>query len=185
MPAEGSSWAWFSGLTWETKPFPKEWVSGVKRGNDTLEASGTNRRIAQGVSFHVSEKEKFELIAQISLDLNEVKDIDLLLDRILTNARKFFNADAGSIYLTAGEELKFSYTQNNTLQKRLKRGRKLSSTPSRFPSTTSPSPGLWPRISHPSTSLMCMRCLLSCPTSLILTLTRGPGTEPDPCSPCP
>jgi len=73
----------------------------------------------------LSEKEKFELITQISLDLNEVKDIDLLLDRILTNAQKFFNADAGSIYLTAGDELKFSYTQNNTLQKRLKRGRKL------------------------------------------------------------
>lgn len=73
----------------------------------------------------LSEKEKFELITQISLALNEVKDIDLLLDRILTNARKFFNADAGSIYLTAGDELKFSYTQNNTLQKRLKQGRKL------------------------------------------------------------
>jgi response regulator RpfG family c-di-GMP phosphodiesterase len=73
----------------------------------------------------LSEKEKFDLITQISLDLNEVKDIDLLLDRILTNARKFFNADAGSIYLTAGDELRFSYTQNNTLQKRLKRGRKL------------------------------------------------------------
>jgi HD-GYP domain-containing protein (c-di-GMP phosphodiesterase class II) len=73
----------------------------------------------------LSEKEKFELITQISLDLNEVKDIDLLLDRILTNARKFFNADAGSIYLTEGDELRFSFTQNNTLQKRLKRGRKL------------------------------------------------------------
>ncbi len=73
----------------------------------------------------LNEKQKFELITQISLDLNEVKDIDLLLDRILTNARSFFNADAGSIYLTEGAELKFSYTQNNTLQKRLKRGRKL------------------------------------------------------------
>jgi len=73
----------------------------------------------------LSEKEKFELITQISLDLNEVKDIDLLLDRILTNARKFFNADAGSIYLTAGDDLKFSFTQNSTLQKRLKGRRKL------------------------------------------------------------
>jgi HD-GYP domain-containing protein (c-di-GMP phosphodiesterase class II) len=73
----------------------------------------------------LSEKEKFELITQISLDLNEVKDIDLLLDRILTNALRFFNADAGSIYLTTGDELRFSYTQNSTLQKRLKRGRKL------------------------------------------------------------
>ena len=90
----------------------------------------------------LSEKEKFELITQISLDLNEVRDIDLLLDRILTNARKFFNADAGSIYLTAGDELKFSYTQNNTLQKRLKRGRNSFSTPSPYPSTTNPSPAL-------------------------------------------
>jgi len=73
----------------------------------------------------LSETEKFKLITQISLDLNEVRDIDLLLDRILTNARKFFNADAGSIYLAAGDELKFSYTQNNTLQHRLKRGRNL------------------------------------------------------------
>jgi HD-GYP domain-containing protein (c-di-GMP phosphodiesterase class II) len=73
----------------------------------------------------LSEKEKFDLITQISLDLNQVKDIDLLLDRILTSARKFFNADAGSIYLIAGDELKFSYTQNNTLQKKLKRRRKL------------------------------------------------------------
>ena len=73
----------------------------------------------------LTEKEKFELMTQISLDLNEVKDIDLLLDRILTNALRFFNADAGSIYLTAGDELRFSHTQNNTLQKRLKRGRKL------------------------------------------------------------
>jgi len=73
----------------------------------------------------LNEKEKFELITQISLDLNEVKDIDLLLDRILTNARRFFNADAGSIYLAAGDELKFNYTQNNTLQKRLNRGQKL------------------------------------------------------------
>ncbi len=73
----------------------------------------------------LSENQKLELITQISLDLNEVKDIDLLLDRILTNARKFFNADAGSIYLAAGDELQFSYTQNNTLQKRLGRGQKL------------------------------------------------------------
>lgn len=73
----------------------------------------------------LSEKEKFGLITQISLDLNEVKDLDLLLDRFLTSARKFFNADAGSIYLKDGDVLKFSYTQNNTLQKGLKRGRKL------------------------------------------------------------
>ncbi|MEW6664628.1 MAG: HD domain-containing phosphohydrolase [Thermodesulfobacteriota bacterium] len=73
----------------------------------------------------LSEKEKLQLITQISLDFNETKDIDLLLERILTNVRKFVNADAGSIYLKLGGMLNFSYTQNDTLQKRLTPGRKL------------------------------------------------------------
>jgi len=73
----------------------------------------------------LSEKEKIDLITQISRDINQVKDVDLLLERILTYARKFFNADAGSIYLKDGDELKFSYTQNDTLQSRLGPGKKL------------------------------------------------------------
>ncbi|MBL7175868.1 MAG: HD domain-containing protein [Desulfobacteraceae bacterium] len=66
----------------------------------------------------MSEQEKIDLVTQISLDINEVKDIDLLLERILTNVRRFINADAGSIYLKDQDELKFSYTQNDTQQKR-------------------------------------------------------------------
>ena len=72
-----------------------------------------------------SEKEKIDLITQISLDINQVKDVDLLLEKILTNVRKFFDADAGSIYLKDGDELKFSYTQNDTLQRRLGPKKKL------------------------------------------------------------
>ena len=71
------------------------------------------------------EEEKIDLIAQSSLDINEVKDLDILLERILTNARRFFRADAGSIYLKEGEQLKFSYTQNDTLQERLGPNKKL------------------------------------------------------------
>jgi len=73
----------------------------------------------------LSEKEKIDLITQISLEINEVKDLDILLERILTHVRRFFNADAGSIYLKQGDELKFSYTQNDTQQKRLGPDRKL------------------------------------------------------------
>lgn len=73
----------------------------------------------------LSETEKLELITQIVLDINEVKDIDLLLERILSSVRRVFNADAGSIYLKEGNDLKFSYTQNDTLQARLSPGRKL------------------------------------------------------------
>ncbi len=73
----------------------------------------------------LTEREKINLIARITLDINEVKDVDLLLERILTNVRKFSSADAGSIYLKEGDELKFSYTQNDTLQQRLALGKKL------------------------------------------------------------
>ena len=73
----------------------------------------------------MNEQKKIDLMNQSSLDINEVKDIDLLLERILTNARKFFDADAGSIYLKEGDQLKFSYTQNTTLQERLPGGKKL------------------------------------------------------------
>ena len=73
----------------------------------------------------LNEKQKIDLITQITLDINEVKDIDLVLERVLTNVRRFFNADAGSIYLKQGDELKFSYTQNDTLQNRLSPGKKL------------------------------------------------------------
>lgn len=72
-----------------------------------------------------SETEKIDLLTQISLDINEVKDVDLLLARILSNVRKFFNADAGSIYLKQRDQLKFSFTQNDTLQQRLAPGKKL------------------------------------------------------------
>ena len=73
----------------------------------------------------MNEREKLDLITQISLDINEVKDIDLLLERILTSVRKFFNADAGSIYLRDKDNLKFSYSQNFSQQQKLPPGRKL------------------------------------------------------------
>jgi len=73
----------------------------------------------------LSAEERLNTITKMIHDIGEVKDLDLLLERILTNARKFFNADAGSIYLKEGDQLKFGYTQNYTLQKRLRPGKKL------------------------------------------------------------
>lgn len=87
---------------------------------------GSGQNKGQGsIPIMLSEKEKINLITQISLDINEAKDIDLLMERILTNVQRFFNADAGSIYLKQGEQLQFSHTQNDTLRKRLGPGKKL------------------------------------------------------------
>ncbi|HBE02587.1 MAG TPA: metal-dependent phosphohydrolase [Spirochaetia bacterium] len=49
--------------------------------------------------------------------LHHIKDLNTLLDTILADAREFTNADAGSVYLTEGNDLKFSYVQNDTLFK--------------------------------------------------------------------
>lgn len=59
------------------------------------------------------------------LEISQIKDIDLLLEKILGEARCFTNCDAGSIYVRDGDTLTFSYTQNDTLQRKLPPGRKL------------------------------------------------------------
>jgi HD-GYP domain-containing protein (c-di-GMP phosphodiesterase class II) len=73
----------------------------------------------------LSEKRKLNTIIKLGVALAEVKDVDVLLERILHEARILVNADAGSIYIKEGDKLKFSYTQNHTLQQRLLPGKKL------------------------------------------------------------
>ncbi len=73
----------------------------------------------------LSEKEKLETLTRLGIDLNQTHDLDILMERVLTEARQFVNADAGSIYIRDGNQLHFNYTQNKTLQKRLAEGEKL------------------------------------------------------------
>ncbi len=73
----------------------------------------------------LTEKQKLNMVMKLGVELTEVKDVDLLLERILHEARKLVSADAGSIYIKEAEKLKFSYTQNDTQQKKLPPGKKL------------------------------------------------------------
>ncbi len=73
----------------------------------------------------LNEKQKVNKIMKLGVELTEVKDVDVLLERILREARKLVNADAGSIYVKEGDRLKFNYSQNATLEKRLPPGKKL------------------------------------------------------------
>ncbi|MDC0335833.1 HD domain-containing protein [Pseudodesulfovibrio sp.] len=50
-------------------------------------------------------------------EVNQLKDVDTILDKILYESRKFANADAGSIFLVEGDSLIFSFVQNETLFK--------------------------------------------------------------------
>jgi len=49
------------------------------------------------------------------VDISYTKDLDSLLERVLIEARRFVNADAGTLYLKAKDRLFFSYVQNDTL----------------------------------------------------------------------
>lgn len=73
----------------------------------------------------LTEKEKLETLSRLVIQLNRVSDLDILMEHILTQARRFVNADAGSIYIAEDRILRFTYTQNDTLQKRLSPGEKL------------------------------------------------------------
>lgn len=73
----------------------------------------------------LTEKEKLDTLTHLVIELNQVSDLDILMEHILTQARRFVNADAGSIYIVERDTLQFTYTQNDTLQKRLRSGEKL------------------------------------------------------------
>ncbi len=71
-----------------------------------------------------------DLITEIEEQLKEIRDVDILLENILTSARKIVNADAGSVYEYDKKENKLwiRYSQNDTLQRLLAPGEKLSYT---------------------------------------------------------
>lgn len=73
----------------------------------------------------LTEAEKLDALTMLGIELNQVQDLDILMQRILAEARRFGNADAGSIYIRDGETLHFTYTQNDTLEQKLAPGEKL------------------------------------------------------------
>jgi HD-GYP domain-containing protein (c-di-GMP phosphodiesterase class II) len=74
------------------------------------------------------DSSKFDDIIRLSSELNTVQDLDMLLDKIITEARRILNADAGSIQIREGDELVFSHVQTESLQKKLPSGQKLPYT---------------------------------------------------------
>ena len=55
------------------------------------------------------------LLNEIGLSLSAITEREALLEAILTHARSALSADAGTIYLTEGDELLFSAAQNDTV----------------------------------------------------------------------
>ena len=75
------------------------------------------------------EKSHYELASIIRIDreLERIRDIDLLIEKILLLARTEAHADAGTVYIREEDKLVFRHTQNRTLQQRLRKGEKIIS----------------------------------------------------------
>ncbi|MDR1507896.1 MAG: HD domain-containing protein [Treponema sp.] len=81
----------------------------------------------------MSDNTDFKSIIRLDSELNQIQDLDLLLERILLEARKVVHADAGSIYVCEKveehggivEKLSIKYSQNDTMAKELPPGQKL------------------------------------------------------------
>lgn len=63
-----------------------------------------------------NKRKRFQQILDVSKEFTQAKDLDLLLEKILSAVRKLSNADAGSIYIVETNQLKFHHTQNGSLQ---------------------------------------------------------------------
>lgn len=70
-------------------------------------------------------EKKLRNIISLDSELNMIQDVDILLERILLEARQVANADAGSIYIRQGNALAITYAQNATKQAELPPGQKL------------------------------------------------------------
>ena len=71
------------------------------------------------------KEQKLQRILELEKSLEEIQDIDVLLERILTETRAIVRADAGSIYEIEDDRLRIKYAQNDTQLKKLKPGEKL------------------------------------------------------------
>ncbi|MCG8339146.1 MAG: HD domain-containing protein [Proteobacteria bacterium] len=73
----------------------------------------------------MDENIKLKELVRLGTELNNIHDVDILLERILHEARAFAHADAGTIYIIEGDFLVFSNAQNDSLQSKLPPGDKL------------------------------------------------------------
>lgn len=71
------------------------------------------------------DAERLRNIISLDSELNQIQDVDILLERILLEARRVVNADAGSIYVVRDGQLVINYAQNDTKQRELPPGKKL------------------------------------------------------------
>lgn len=62
-----------------------------------------------------SQNIQLQSILKLNEEISQIQDLDAVLDYLLTRAREMTHADSGTLYIADGDNLVFSYTQNETL----------------------------------------------------------------------
>lgn len=68
---------------------------------------------------------QLEQLLELTCEIDQIKDVDVLLDKILSSARTLVNADAGMIALVRHDHFECTVLQNHTLQQQLPPGKEL------------------------------------------------------------
>jgi GAF domain-containing protein len=63
--------------------------------------------------------ELLKQLIQIGIALTSERELSTLLERIVAEARRFTNAEAGTLFLRSGDELRFAVAQNDALAQRM------------------------------------------------------------------
>ncbi len=74
--------------------------------------------VTPDMSFSINLTEAFRELVQMGIALTNERDLATLLDRILTEARRFTRAEAGTLFLRENDELRFGVVQNDRLAAR-------------------------------------------------------------------
>jgi response regulator RpfG family c-di-GMP phosphodiesterase len=93
------------------------------------EIDAANRRLASMNELLGQEseeqRERIAEVAALGARLGRAQDLDEVIEQTLLLARRFADADAGSIWLVSADGLRLAYTQNETLQAQLGAGARL------------------------------------------------------------
>lgn len=78
-------------------------------------------------------EKKLQKLLELEQSFIFIQDTDILLERLLSEARACVHADAGSIYIRENDKLRIRFAQNDTQQKTLQPGEKLPFSHFSFP----------------------------------------------------
>lgn len=87
------------------------------------EALGGDKKIAEKEARDT--RARLEIITTLGAELNAYQDLDLLMERILLEARKSCTAESGAVFLVRDETLSCDYVQNDDVERRIAAGARL------------------------------------------------------------